>query len=146
MVDGLCTAMGRTDMLTDPRFETPAARGEHAQEFREAITAFTMEHDKREVMQILGHAGVPVSYVFDTMDLFTDEHLQARGFIKEVQHPVNGTVRLMSHPLRMEGTVPQDRAPLLGEHTDEILGSLLGLDSDALAALNAEGVTAPTPY
>lgn len=146
MVDGLCTAMGREDMLSDPRFSTPEARAEHADEFREAIRAFTIEHDKREVMRRLGAAGVPVSYVFDTVDLFTDEHLQARGFIKEVEHPVNGKVKLMSHPLRMDGTVAQGRSPLLGEHTEEVLASLLGLDRDALAALNAEGVTAPTPY
>jgi len=146
MIDGLFSAMGRPELLADPRFESPAARAAHQEEFRELIREFTMQHDKREVMQLLGHAGVPVSYVFDTLDLFNDPHLVERGFIKEIEHPVNGTVRLMRHPLRMEGTVEQDRAPLLGEHTDEVLSDLLGIDGATLSALNAEGVTKPTPY
>jgi len=80
------------------------------------------------------------------MDYFTDPHLTERGFIVEVEHPVNGPMQLMRHPLRMRGAVEQQRAPLLGEHTDEVLGGLLGLDQDALTALRSEGVTEAQPY
>jgi formyl-CoA transferase len=94
-------------------------------------------------MRILGDAGVPCSYVFDSLDLFTDEHLRARNFIVEVEHPVNGTVKLMRHPLRMEGLAPQGRAPLLGEHTQQILCDLLGFEAAELAGLDETGVTRP---
>lgn len=142
MIDALCIAIGRPDLLEDPRFCSPAARAQHAEEFRSEIEAWTRCHEKREVMRIVAGAGCPCSYVFDTEDLFNDPHLQARDFIQYVDHPENGRVPLMRHPLRMRGVVPQGRAPLLGEHTDEVLGDVLGYDRATLDALRAEGVTA----
>ncbi|MEX2375666.1 MAG: CoA transferase, partial [Dehalococcoidia bacterium] len=97
--------------------------------------------DKHDVMMKLGTAGVPCSYIFDTMDLFTDPHLTERGFIREIDHPVNGPMKFMNHPLRMDGALEPERAPLLGEHTDAVLRDVLGLDQDTLAALRSEGVT-----
>jgi formyl-CoA transferase len=146
MFDSMLGAMGRDDVLADPRFESPRTRVEHTDELRAIIEEWTRQYDKRDVMRILAGAGVPCSYIFDTLDLFTDEHLQARDFILEVDHPVNGTVKFMRHPLRMSGAVPQQRSPLLGEHTDEVLGNLLGLDHEALEALRADDVTQPRPY
>jgi formyl-CoA transferase len=146
MLDALWVAMDRPELGEDPRFNTAPARAKHAAELREEITSWTLQRDKREVMTTLGAAGVPCSYVFDTMDLFTDPHLAERGFIKEIDHPVNGPMRLMRHPLRMSGTVEQDRAPLLGEHTDDVLARVLGLDEAALAVLRAEDVTQERPY
>jgi formyl-CoA transferase len=143
MWDALMTAIDRFDFLEDPRFSTPAARIEHGEELREAIQDWTIQHDKRDVMRILAGAGVPCSYVFDSMDLFTDPHLTKRDFILTVDHPENGPVQLMRHPLRMPGAAPQDRSPLLGEHTREVLASVLGLDDDALMDLERSGVTEP---
>jgi len=146
MLDALWIAMDRPELGEDPRFIDPKSRADNAAEMRAEITAWTSTRDKRDVMMTLGSAGVPCSYVFDTMDYFTDPHLTERGFIVEVDHPVNGPMQLMRHPLRMRGAVEQQRAPLLGEHTDEVLGGLLGLDQDALAALRSEGVTEARPY
>lgn len=141
MFDAMCAAMGRVDLLDDPRFASPQERVNHGAELRAEIEAWTKQRDKREAMKILAGAGVPCSYVFDSLDLFTDEHLRARDFIVEVEHPVNGAVKLMRHPLRMRGVDPQERAPLLGEHTREVLSRALGMDGEALDALEAEGVT-----
>ena len=146
MLDAMWVAMGRPELGEDPRFVDATARAEHAQEMRDEITAWTRDRDKRDVMMTLGSAGVPCSYVFDTHDYFTDPHLTEREFILEVEHPVNGSVKLMRQPLRMRGVVPQGRAPLLGEHTDSVLSEVLGLDEDALAVLRAEGVTQEQPY
>lgn len=145
MFDALCAAMGREDLLTDPRFATPTARANHLGELRAEIETWTLARTKQEAMHILAGVGVPCSYVFDTLDLFTDEHLQARGFIHEVEHPVNGTVRLMGQPLRMRGAVPQGRAPLLGEHTDEVLEEVLGLTAAEIDRLHAAGVSGKVP-
>ena len=141
MIDALCIAIGRPELLEDSRFCTPAARAEHSEEFREVIQEWTLRHDKLEVMEIIAGAGCPASYVFDTEDLFTDPHLKARGFIQYVDHPENGRVPLMRHPLRMRGAVKQGRSPLLGEHTDEVLAEVLGYDQTRLDALRADGVT-----
>lgn len=141
MLDSLCVAMDRPDLLEDSRFCTPEARMEHTAELRAEIRAWTLQHDKRDVMMTLGTAGVPCSYIFDTMDLFTDPHLTERGFIRAIDHPLNGPMQFMNHPLRMDGALEPERAPLLGEHTDAVLSDVLGLDEDALAALRSEGVT-----
>ncbi len=145
MLDAMFAAMGREDLLADPRFATQEARLQHLDAIREVIAEWAIQRTKQEAMQILGAAGVPCSYVFDTLDLFTDPHLQARGFIREVDHPVNGTVRLMSNPLRMRGVVPQGRSPLLGEHTAEVLGEALGLTEADVERLRAEGISGPVP-
>lgn len=145
MLDAMWIAMDRPELGEDPRFASPAARAENAEAMRAEITAWTSQRDKREVMTTLGAAGVPCSYVFDTMDFFTDPHLTERGFIVDVDHPVNGPMTLMRQPLRMRGAVEQQRAPLLGEHTDEVLSEVLGLDDAALEALRSEGVTEARP-
>ncbi len=116
---------------------------EHVEEVYAIIEEWTLQHEKREAMRLLAGAGVPCSYVFDTLDLFTDEHLVARDFIKTVDHPVNGPVRLMRHPLRMPGAAEIGRAPLLGEHTDEVLAQLLGYDDATLAELRKRDITRP---
>ena len=141
MWDALCLTIDRPDMVMDERYATAEARIAHVDELYAQIKAWTLTQEKREAMRVLGAAGVPCSYVFDTLDLFHDEHLTARGFIQTVDHPVAGPVQLMRHPLRMSGAEPMERAPLLGEHTDEVLAEYLGMDADASAALRAQGVT-----
>ena len=94
-------------------------------------------------MRRLGEAGVPAGAVLDTHDLFTDPHLQARGFIETVEHPTIGPIDLMRWPPLMSASaVPIVAGPLLGAHTDEVLAADLGLDAGALAALREAGAIA----
>ena len=128
MWDTLCTAIDRADLLTDPRFATEEARVEHVEELCHEITNWTRLRTKHEAMRELGDAGVPAGAVFDTRDLHTDEHLLSRDFIQEVEHPQAGTLRLMRWPPRMSASaVPIVAAPLLGEHTAEVLRDELAL-------------------
>ena len=128
MWDTLCTTIDRADLLTDPRFATEEARVEHVEELCHEITNWTRLRTKHEAMRELGDAGVPAGAVFDTRDLHTDEHLLSRDFIQEVEHPQAGTLRLMRWPPRMSASaVPIVAAPLLGEHTAEVLRDELAL-------------------
>ena len=141
MWDSLCAAMDRTDLTVDPRFETPEARVEHAAALYEEIASWTTQHTKHEVMRILGEAGVPVSKNFDTVDLFHDEHLTSRGFVHTLPHPEHGEIRLLGWAPRMSAShVPIQRAPLMGEHSDEILRHDLALPDDHLAKLREQGI------
>ncbi len=141
--DTLCTAIDRTDMLTDPRFATEQARLDHAEELREEITKWTRQYTKHEAMQILGDGDVPAGATLDTYDLHHDPHLVSRGFVQEAEHPQAGTLRFMGWPPRMsESKVPIVSAPLLGEHTVEVLGEELGLGAGELAPLLKGGVIA----
>ena len=90
---------------------------------------------------MLGAAGVPCSAVLDTHDLYHDPHLQGRGFIEKVEHRDLGEVPLLGFPTRMsESKVAFERAPYLGEHTDQILAEELDLDAESIGKLRAAQV------
>ena len=140
MWDTLCTAIDRTDLLTDPRFATEQARLEHVEELCDEVAKWTRLRTKHEAMRELGDQGVPAGAVFDTRDLYTDEHLLSRDFIQEAEHPQAGTLRLMRWPPRMSASaVPIVAAPLLGEHTAAVLREELGLADGAIEELIEAG-------
>ncbi len=141
MWDTLCAAIERPDLATDPRFLDAPSRRQHADELQAEIEQWSRERTKQEAMRVLGEAGVPVSAVFDTVDVFNDPHLKARGFIQTVEHPEAGAVKLMASPLRLsESDVPLRAAPLLGQHSGEVLKADLGIDDEELASLREQGV------
>ena len=139
MWDSLCAAIDRPELAVDPRFDTVEGRMEHRDELYEEIASWTRQRTKREVMDILGPSGVPVSYVFSSLDLFTDPHLQSRDFIQKVEHPMNGEVQLMRNPIRMRGAEELKHSPLLDAHTDEVLAGDIGADNTKLEALRRAG-------
>ncbi|MFQ5699010.1 MAG: CaiB/BaiF CoA transferase family protein [Myxococcota bacterium] len=139
--DSLCLAIGRSDLVVDPRFKTGKDRVHNGAALYEEIAGWTRKHTKHEVMRTLGEAGVPCSATLDTRDLFRDPHLLERGFVEPVDHPVHGRVPLLGFAPRMSHSeVPIRPAPLLGEHTDEVLRGDLALDAETLQSLHARGV------
>ena len=142
MWDTLCTVIERPDLVVDPRFATSNERAKHGDELHEEIAKWTRARTKHEAWEALADAGVPSSAVFDTLDLWNDEHLRARDFIQTRAHPTLGEVQLMRFPTRMSGAVELEAAPLLGQHTDDVLRSELGLNEADLADLRAEGAIA----
>jgi formyl-CoA transferase len=144
--DCLCVAIGRPELAIDPRFDTGDKRALNDAPLREEISSWTREHEKYEVMRVLGDAGVPCSAIIDTSDLYRDPHLVARDFVKRVEHRDLGEVSLLGFPTRMSGSeVPIQAAPLLGEHNDEVLREDLDLSDDELAALRRDGILAREP-
>ena len=141
MWDTMCAAMERTDLLVDPRFADEEARVEHVAELQAEIRNWTMQRTKWEAMEILGKAGVPCSATHDTYDLFHNPHFEARGFIAHLEHPQWGEIRQLGWAPRLSrSAVPMRAAPLLGEHTGEVLADDLGVCAEDLAALAREGV------
>jgi formyl-CoA transferase len=141
MWDTLCAVIGRPELVSDPRFETGPARQQNGEALYEEIARWTRERTKYEAMRELAEAGVPCSAVLDTSELFTDPHLVERGLIQTVEHPTAGPVRLMRQPVRMSGSeVPLVAAPLLGQHTEEVLRADLCLDAEEVAALRERGI------
>ncbi len=148
MWDSLCVAIDRPDLITDPRFTTDELRKENSDPLQKEIEAWTGERTKYEVLATLGEAAVPCGAVQDTEDLFNDPHMNGRGFIHHLNHPEHGPIRLLGWAPRLsESEVALVRAPLFGEHSAEVLEADLGLGTDELAALKAEGVivTATVP-
>jgi crotonobetainyl-CoA:carnitine CoA-transferase CaiB-like acyl-CoA transferase len=138
----LCAAMGRPELATDPRFGTGKARAEHAEEINAIVAEFTSGLSAEEVERRCLEAEVPVATVYTVADIVADEHVAARGDLVEVDDPVLGRVRQQAPFPRFAGTRPASPsgAPLLGQHTEEVLCGLVGLSGAELEALRANGV------
>jgi formyl-CoA transferase len=121
----LLEAIGRAELQDDPRFATPELRREHVDEVDKVLSEWTITRTKHEVMEHLGSAGVPVGATLDTAELASDPYLHERGMFVTVDHPVAGKFTMPGWPVHMSASrVPITRAPLLGEHTQEILDEL----------------------
>jgi formyl-CoA transferase len=140
MLDALFTAIGRPDLVVDPRFESEEARAQHQDELWEIIAGWTRQRGKYEVMEILGPVDVPCSAVLDSLDIWKDRHLNERGYIRTMHHPVKGDWQFPGMPIRLsKSSVELRSSPLLGEHTDAVLADELGIDAEGLRELRAAG-------
>lgn len=133
--------IGEPDLLDDERFSTLAKRIENRAAFAAKVEAWSTKLTKREAAEMLARSGVCASPVNETHELFSDPHLLSRNFVHEVHHAEHGDVRLLGWPARMSGSsVPIEAAPLLGEHTVDVIARDLGLSPDEVRHLDAEGV------
>ena len=138
----LARAMGRADLVQDPRYATLADRARHGDELNAVVAAWCREHTAEEIERILVAAEVPVSRAFSIRDIFADPHYAARGDIVEVDDPTIGPVKMQGVYPRFSRTPGSIRrgAPRLGEHNREVYGGVVGLGDEELEALEREGV------
>jgi formyl-CoA transferase len=128
-------------MTDDPRFKHNAEGGKDLEELTRIIEDWTGKRSKHEVMKLMGEAGVPCGAVLDSVELLNDPHLQERGMIVTVDHPVRGKFTMPGCPVKLEDSpVEVTSAPLLGQHNREIYGSMLGLKDSDLEQLNQQGI------
>ncbi|MFB7992057.1 CoA transferase [Streptomyces sp. NPDC056002] len=121
-----------------------AGRRAHEDDIDAALASWTRDQEARKLAALLQEAGVPAAVVATGEDLVVDdEHLAVRGFYPVLEHPLAGPVPHEGIVARLTATAGAltRPAPLLGEHTREVLQELLGLDDDRFAALAAQGVT-----
>jgi crotonobetainyl-CoA:carnitine CoA-transferase CaiB-like acyl-CoA transferase len=138
----LCRAMGRDDLLQEPRFRTMAQRAEHGDEINGIVAAWVKARTAREVQDVLERHEVPFGVAYSVADIFADPHIAARGDIETVDDPVIGPVRMQGvYPRfsRTPGAVSRG-APGLGAHNEEVYCGLLGLTTEELEALKRDGV------
>lgn len=108
---------------------------------REAIASWTRERTKFEVMDAMREAGVPSGPVLHSGEIFENEHLRERGMLVEIEHPTRGPMTLLGCPIRLsESPAVHRRAPLLGEHTAEVLAEELGIEASEVEALAQSGI------
>ncbi|MGE0226688.1 MAG: CaiB/BaiF CoA transferase family protein [Acetobacteraceae bacterium] len=137
----LLQVIGREDLIGDPRFETPEARGERPAEVNEMISAWTRQHTKHEAMEIVGAAGIPAGAVLDTMELSNDPTFEQRGIMPVIEHPKAGPFKMVAWPVRFSGNPPPVKpSPLLGENNEDVLTNWLGLGANDVAAMRGSGI------
>jgi len=136
----LLKVIGREDLIDDARFATNEERNKNEDFINEVITEWTKNHTKVEAMQIIGAAGVPAGAIHDTLELQNDESFQKRGIMQTMQHP-DGDWVCETWPVRFDGKPPELKpSPKLGQHTEEVFASWLGLNSGDIAKLRGEKV------
>ncbi|MEV5961240.1 CoA transferase [Kribbella sp. NPDC051952] len=121
----LCSALDVTELLTDPRFRTNPDRMTNRDELAAVLEERLSTAGTDDWVALLLDAGVPAGPIRDYQQVLDeDPHVRARGMVQEVDHPVEGRVRVLGSPVRMSRTPARIRRhpPLLGEHTDEVLG------------------------
>jgi formyl-CoA transferase len=137
----LLRAMGREDLVGDPRYETGDARWQRRAEVDALVEAWTSKRAKHEVMTILAGAGVPCGACLDTGEVMADAHLREREMIVEVEHPVRGRYVTVGNPIKLSASPTTIRpSPLLGQHRDEILRELGYADAEIGALADAGAI------
>jgi formyl-CoA transferase len=139
-----CKVLGKQEWLEDPRFETNPRRVENREVLLPLIDAAMREKTCDEWMTLLVAEEVPCGPVNNMQQLFADPQVQHRQMIETIPHPTIGELKLTGIPLKYSETPGKVHLapPLLGEHTDEVLGETLGYTAAEIATLREEGVLA----
>lgn len=136
----LCGALGQARLAEDARFATNAARVRHRDELRALLEERLRARSSAEWLTALRDAEVPSGPINDMAAVFADPQVLARRMVETVAHPTLGELRLPGIPFKLSGTPASVRVapPLLGQHTDEVLG-WLGYGETAIRRLRADG-------
>ncbi len=136
----VCKVIGEEGWITDEAFAKPAARLLHLKAIFARIEQWTMTKTKFEAMDILNQYDIPCGPILSMKEIAEEPALRATGTIVEVDHPERGKYLTVGNPIKMsDSETVVTRSPLLGEHTDEVLGQL-GYGSAYIAELRAENV------
>ncbi|TAK74898.1 MAG: CoA transferase [Dehalococcoidia bacterium] len=143
----LANVIGQPGLAEDARFADVVARRAHHDDADAIIGAWTATRDAFAVMAALQAVHVPAGVAEQGAHLLEDPHLNARGFWETVTHPEAGTAPFLSRPFQFSKTPGATRrhAPLLGEHTEEVLREVGGMSDAEIAELAALGITENNP-
>lgn len=140
----LAEAMGQPELAQDPRFATNSDRVEHyLPTLKDIIETWSTQHTVDELEALISAAGVPFGRVQDIRQACESDVIRRRGMLWELEDPsFEHPIRIPGTPIKMHGCAdrPVKAAPLLGEDTEALLSSLLGLNGDAIARLRRENV------
>src|SRR6201987_1824401 len=141
MFEAMTDVMGRPDLRADERFATPPARARNGAALTAEIECWTGTRDKREVMKAFAGRGIVCGAVLDTAEVLADPHLRERETIFDLEHPTRGRFSVIGCPVRLsDSPVAAKRAPLMGEHTEDVLRALAGYTPEDIERLRASKV------
>ena len=139
--DSLLAICGRADLIGDERYSTADARSERQDEVEAIVSAWTSTKLKHDVMTDLTDLGIPCAAVLDTREILDDPHLKAREMVVDVDDPNRGTYQAFGCPIKISSnTVAVRPPPLLGEHSVEVLSTILDIEAVEIERLERDGV------
>lgn len=136
----ICDLIGKPEWKDDPEYATPPVRLNKMKDIFATIEEWTMTLDKFEVMARCNPLNIPCGPILSMKEIAEEPSLRDTGTIVEVEHPERGNYLSVGNPIKLSDS-PADvmRSPLLGEHTDEILKSVVGLNMEEIAAAHETG-------
>jgi crotonobetainyl-CoA:carnitine CoA-transferase CaiB-like acyl-CoA transferase len=142
LFERMCRAIGREELAKDPRFDSEANRVTNREVLVPLLNSIFSTRPASDWLKRLDEAGVPAGRIKTVAEVCDSEHLRARGMFVSLNHPKAGAVTAMGVPIRLWDTpgAAQAPAPLLGQHTDEILTGLLRIPRAKVDKLRADSV------
>ncbi|MGQ0549471.1 MAG: CaiB/BaiF CoA transferase family protein [Armatimonadota bacterium] len=142
----MCKVMGLEALVHRREYATDAARVRHRRTLANAVEAVTAQQPRSHWIRALEEAGVPSGAIHTYPEVFAQPHVIARAMLQEVDHPVGGRIKQIGPAVKCSATpaVIRRAAPLLGEHTGEILAEH-GYPPDQIDVLTREGVIRQCP-
>jgi formyl-CoA transferase len=141
----ICDLIGKPEWKSDPDYATPPARLPRLKHIFNTVEAWTMTKTKFEVMDLCNAVDIPVGPILSMKEIAEEPSLRATGTVVEVDHPTRGKYLTVGNPIKMsDSTCEVTRAPLLGEHTEEILGKVLGYSANEIADIKVSGAITAT--
>jgi len=137
----LCTALEHEEWIADPAFSDNPSRVIHHEALASRIESITAEKPCAHWLAVLDADGIPCGPINDYAKVFSDPQVLARGMVAEVDHPTLGHLKTLGSPIKMSATPPNvgRRAPLLGEHTDDVLREA-GYGESEIQSLHASAI------
>jgi len=141
----ICDVIGVPEWKTHPDYATPNARLPRLKQIFDRIEQWTMTKTKLEAMDILNKYDIPCGPILSMKELADERSLRETGTVVEVDHPKRGKYLTVGNPIKLSDSPCEvQRSPLLGEHTNEILSSVLGYSEGEISEIRASGaITAP---
>jgi len=138
----LCKVIDAPALAADPRFQSNVDRVKHRGVLIPLLEERMARRTTAEWDRLVGEAGIPCGPINSMEQVFADPQVKHLQLVQEVAHPVAGRVKVIRHPVSMNGTPFPVRLPppALGQHTDEVLRDVLGMDAARIAALRRDGV------
>jgi len=141
-VERFCKAFGQEALLADPRFATNPIRVQNRQLVTDTLTPVMKSKTTAEWIDALEALKIACGPINTLEQVFADPHVQAREMVVEMAHGSGETVKVIANPVKLSATPPSYRSapPVLGEHTEDVLASVLKMSVSDIAALREKGI------
>ena len=138
----ICDVIGKPEWKFHLDYATPKARLPRLKQIFGTIEQWTMTKTKFEVMEICNAVDIPIGPILSMKELAEEPSLRKTGTVVEVDHPTRGKYLTVGNPIKLSDNISEvKRSPLLGEHTEEILGKVLGYNVKEIAEIKQSGAT-----
>jgi crotonobetainyl-CoA:carnitine CoA-transferase CaiB-like acyl-CoA transferase len=137
-----CAALGKSELTRDPRFERNSSRVANREALIPVLAEIFRSQNNESWLRLLNEAEVPCAPIQTIDRVFQSPQVLHRKMLLEVEHPTAGTVRMAGLPVKFSATPATVRLPppLLGEHSEQVLSSWLGLSSEDVAKLKQKAI------